>query len=55
MRRAPLTLARRLTAACSLAAATAALATAAVPVELPPLGLYRIDTDATIGYHATPA
>lgn len=57
MRRAPLTLARRLTAACSLAAAaaTAAPATPALPVELPPLGLYRIDTDATIGDHATPA
>jgi hypothetical protein len=45
---------RPLLAALGLAAAGAGAAPVA-PVELPPLGLYRIDSDATIGYHATPA
>jgi hypothetical protein len=48
-----MTVPRLLMAACWLAAGCATAAPAA-PVELPPLGLYRIDTDATIGDHDAP-
>lgn len=54
MRQPPTVLPRVLMAALVFAAA-AAEAAPGLPVELPPLGLYRIDTDATIGYHDTPA
>jgi hypothetical protein len=53
MRQTCFNLPRMLAAAFALAAAAATAAPGA-PLELPPLGLYRIDTDATLGPNGLP-